>query len=140
MTAGSMRLAPIVFLGFLAPTLLQAQERWQRLPGAANSYRVDLHSLALVDGVLQARVQAPDLGNVVLVQDLEVRCRTKEVRTLARLSYDNDTGRRVATPERQEADTLWVSYPAGSEGHALLTGLCTVARDRKLLGAAHTST
>jgi hypothetical protein len=131
-----MRLAPIVLLGLLFPSLAEAQERWQRLAGAASSYRVDLHSLALLDGVLQARVQTADVGNVVLVQELEVRCRTEEARTLARLSYDNDTGRRVAKSERQETDTLWISYPPGSEGHALLAGLCTLARERKLLGAA----
>ena len=132
-----MRLAPMVFLGFLAPSLIQAQERWEALPGAASSYRVDLQSLAVLEGALQARVQTPDVGNLVLVQDLEVRCGTKEVRTLARLSYDNDTGRRVATAEGQERDSLWISYPPGSEGHALLTGICALARERKLLGAAH---
>jgi hypothetical protein len=93
-----MRLAPMILLSTLVPSLTQAQERWQRLPGAASSYRVDLHTLALVDGVLQARVQTPDLGNVVLVQELEIRCRTQEARTVARLSYDLDTGRRVARP------------------------------------------
>lgn len=131
-----MRPILLVLLSFLIPSLTQAQERWQRLPGAASSYRVDLHSLTPSDGVLRARIQTPDLGSVVLVQEVEVRCETQETRTLARLSYDNDTGRPVAASERQKADTLWISYPPGSEGHALLAGLCTLARERKLLGSA----
>jgi hypothetical protein len=131
-----MRLALIVLFGLIIPSLTEAQERWPRLPGAASSYRVDVESLASSGGVLQARVQTPDLGSVVSVEELEVRCETKEARTLARLSYDNDTGRPVAPSERQEMDTLWISYPPGSEGHALLAGLCALARERKLLGTA----
>jgi hypothetical protein len=131
-----MRPILLVLAGFLIPSPTQAQERWERLPGAASSYRVDLHSLASSDGVLRARIQTPDLGSIVLVQEVEVRCEPLEARTLARLSYDNDTGRPIPTRERQERDTLWMSYPPGSEGHALLAGLCTLGRERKLLGSA----
>jgi hypothetical protein len=123
-------------LGFLVASSAQAQERWQRLAGAASSYRVDLHSLTPSDGILRARIQAPDLGSVVLVQEIEVRCQTQESRTLARSSYDNDTGRPVPTFEPQEADTLWISYPAGSEGHALVASLCRLGRERKVVGSA----
>ena len=130
-----MRMA-LVVLGFLAPSLIQAQERWERLTGAARSYQVDLQSLSPSDGILRARVQTPDIGNLVLVQEVEVRCETEEIRTLARTSYNTDTGRPVATSEPQKADTLWVRYPPGSEGHALVAGLCTLGRERKLLGAA----
>jgi hypothetical protein len=131
-----MRLVLIVLLGLPIPSLTLAQEqRWQQLPGAARSYRVDLQSLTSSGGVLQARVQTSDLGSVVMVQELEIRCKREEARTLARLSYDNDTGRLLTTSERQETDTLWISYSPGSEGHALLAGLCSLARDRKLLGA-----
>jgi hypothetical protein len=131
-----MRPILLVLAGFLIPSPTQAQERWQRLPGAASSYRVDLRSLKPSDGALRARVQAPDIGGVILVQEVEVRCAREEVRTLARFSYDNDTGRRISTSERQEADTLWISYPSGSEGHALLTGLCRLGRERELPGSA----
>jgi hypothetical protein len=131
-----MRLMPLILAGFLIPSFTQAQERWQRLSGAASSYHVDLHSLAPSEGVLRARIQTPDLGSIVLVQEIELRCETQEARTLSRLSYDNDTGRPVATGERQETDTLWISYPAGSEGHALVAGLCKLGRERKLLGSA----
>jgi hypothetical protein len=127
-----MRLALVVLFA-LIPSLTQAQERWRQLPGAANSYRVDLQSLASSGGTLHARVQTSDVGSVVSVEELEVRCETKEARTLARLGYDNDTGRPVTPSEREGMDTLWISYAPGSEGHALLAGLCTLARQRKLL-------
>jgi hypothetical protein len=124
----------LVVLGFLAPGLIQAQERWQRLPGAASSYQVDLRLLSASGGVLRARIQTPDVGNVVSVQEIEVRCATHRARTIARKRYDNDTGRPVAESEPPEPDTLWISYPSGSEGHALLAGLCALGRQRKLLG------
>jgi hypothetical protein len=130
-----MRAMLIVF-GFLSPSLIQAQERWQRLPGAARAYQVDLQSLTPSDGVLQARIQTLDVGNLVLVQEVEVRCSTQETRTLARSRYDNDTGRPVANSEPQQPDSLWISYPPGSEGHAILAGLCALGRERKLLGTA----
>jgi hypothetical protein len=126
--------AMLLVLGFLAPSLLEAQERWQRLPGAAKAYQVDLQSLTPSDGVLQARIQRSDLGNVVLVEEIEIRCSTQETRTLARSTIANDTGRPLASSEPQEPDSLWISYPPGSEGHAILAGLCALGHERKLLG------
>jgi hypothetical protein len=131
-----MRAMLVVAIGLSAPGLVQAQERWQRLPGAASSYQVDLQSLTATDGVLRGRVQTPGLRNLVMVQDLEVRCATQESRTLARSEYDNDTGRPIPTNVSQEADTLWLSYPTGSEGQAIVAGLCALGRERKLLGNA----
>jgi hypothetical protein len=131
-----MRAMLLVVIGFLPPGLIQAQERWQRLPGAASSYHVDLQSLTPTYGVLRARIQRSDLGNLVVVQELEVRCATQESRTLARSEYDNDTGKPIPTSASQEPDTLWISYPPGSEGHAIVAGLCALGRERKLLGNA----
>ena len=130
-----MRASLVVATGLLAPGFIQAQERWQPLSGAASSYQVDLLSLMSTNGELRARIQTPDLGNLVMVQELEVRCVTQESRTLARSEYDNDTGKPIPT-SAQEADTLWISYSPGSEGHAIVRGLCALARDRKLLGSA----
>jgi hypothetical protein len=126
----------LLLAGLLFPSLTQAQVRWQQLPGAASSYRVDLHSLTPSNGVLRARIQTPDVGSVVLVQEVEVRCKTQEARTLARYSYDNDTGKPIPASGDQEADTLWISYPPDSEGHAIVAGLCSLGRERKLLGNA----
>jgi hypothetical protein len=126
----------LLLVGLLSPSLTQAQARWQQLPGAASSYRVDLHSLTASNGILRARIQTPDAGSIVLVQEIEVRCQTEETRTLARSSYDKDTGRPVPTAGGQEADTLWISYPPGSEGDAILAGLCALGRERKVLGNA----
>jgi hypothetical protein len=131
-----MRPSLLLLIGFLIPSFTQAQDRWQQLSGAASSYRVDLHSLVRSDGALRVRIQTPDVGSVVLVQEMEVRCETQQARTLTRSSYDNDTGRPLPPSGGQQADTLWISYPPGSEGHALLVGICTLARERKLLGAA----
>lgn len=132
-----MRLILLVLAGFLFPSVIQAQERWQRLPGAASAFQVDLHSLRTADGFLRARVQTADLGGVVLVQEVEVRCGTEEIRTIARFSYDNDTGRPITTSERQEADKLWVSYPFGSEGHALVPASVPWGVSASCSGALH---
>jgi hypothetical protein len=131
-----MHLKLLLLAGFLFPSLADAQQRWQQLPGAASSYRVDLHSLMPSNGILRARIQTPDVGSVVLVQEVEVRCQTGQTRTLAQSSFDNDTGRPIPTSRGQEADTLWISYPPGSEGHAILAGLCALGRERKLIGNA----
>ena len=126
----------LLLSGLVFPSLAEAQERWQQLPGAASSYRVDLHSLTPSNGLLRARIQTPDVGSVMLVQEVEVRCQTQEARTLARSSYNNDTGQPIPASGGEEADTLWISYPPGSEGHAILAGLCALGRERKLLGSA----
>ena len=130
----------VAVAGALLPTAVDAQERWHRLPAGANAFHVDLRSLSLDQGVLRARVQTSDVGSVVLVQEVEVRCGTEQLRTTARRSYDSDTGQPVQTQaESQQPDALWIAYPPGSEGHALLSGLCQLGRDRKLLGSAKPS-
>jgi hypothetical protein len=130
-----MRALLVVVIWLLAPSLTQAQERWQRLSGAASSYQVDLQSLIPTDGVLRARIQT-NFGNQVMVEELEVRCAAQESRTLAQSEYDNDTGKPIPTSARQEADTFWINYPPGSEGHAIVASLCALGHERKLLGNA----
>lgn len=136
-----VRLILLVVAGGFLSTAAKAQEHWYPLPGAASAFHVDVRSLALERGILRARVQTSDLGVVVLVEDVEVRCEREQIRTIARLSYDSDTGRRVPSqPDSQQPDTLWIAYPRGSEGHSLLSGLCQLGRDRKLLGRANAPT
>jgi hypothetical protein len=130
----------LLIAGTLMSSVLDAQERWRQLPGAAR-FAVDLQSLTLEAGVLRARVQTPEPGTTVLVEELEVRCAAEQLRTIAQHQYDRDTGRPVpdAGPERNQQDAPWVGYAPGSEGHALLSGLCRIARDRNLLGTSEHS-
>jgi hypothetical protein len=131
-----MRFIAFLVAGAFLATTADAQERWRRLPAGASAYQVDLHSLHLDQGVLRARVQTGDLGNIVLVREVEVRCKAGQARTVARSSYDGDTGRPI--PDRaddRQGEAVWIGYPSGSEGHALLSGLCQVARERNVPGA-----
>jgi hypothetical protein len=117
---------------FLAPSVA-AQERWHRLPGAASAFAVDLHSLAREDGVLRAQIRARDVGTLVLMEDVEVRCSVGQLRTIKRQQYDGDTGRPVpaAGQNGDQREPRWAEYAPGSEGHALLSSLCALARDRQ---------
>ena len=136
-----MRLIPLLIAGTLVASVADAQERWRQLSGAANTFAVDLHSLALEAGVLRARVQTPDQGTIVLVEELEVRCTAEQLRTIAQHRYDSDTGRPVpaASHDRNQPDAPWVGFAPGSQGHALVSSLCRLARDRNLLGTGEHS-
>ena len=111
-----------------------AQERWRQLAGSAAAYAVDLQSLTFDAGVLRAEVRTQDLGNTVLVEQLEVRCSQSQLRTVAERRYDRDSGRAVATdnPEPPQRGLPWADYAAGSEGHAIIASLCHVARERRV--------
>jgi len=131
-----MRLIALLIAGILAASVADAQERWRQLSGAASTFAVDLQSLALEAGVLRARVQTPDQGTIVQVEELEVRCTAGQLRTIAQYRYDSDTRRPVptASQDRNQQDAPWVGFTPGSQGHALLSSLCRLARDRKLVG------
>jgi hypothetical protein len=136
-----MRLIPLLITGTLIASVADAQERWRQLSGAASTFAVDLQSLVLEAGILRARVQTPDQGTIVLVQELEVRCTAEQLRTIAQHRYDSDTGRPVpaAGQDRNQQDGPWVGFAPGSQGHALLSSLCRLARDRNLLGTGEHS-
>jgi hypothetical protein len=125
----------------VAPGAAAAQERWHQLPGAAGAFAVDLHSLARKDGVLLARIRTRDAGTLVSVEDVEVRCSAGQLRTIRQQGYDIDTGRPVsaAGQEGNQRGARWAEYTPGSEGHAVLSSLCALARDRKLLAPAEHS-
>jgi surface-adhesin protein E len=131
-----MRLIALLIAGTLVASVADAQERWRQLSGAASTFAVDLQSLALESGVLRARVQTPDQGTLIQVEELEVRCSAEQLRTVAQYRYDRDTGRPVpdASQDRNQQDAPWVGFTPGSQGHALLSSLCRLARDRKLVG------
>jgi hypothetical protein len=136
-----MRLIPLLIAGTLVASVADAQERWRQLSGAASTFAVDLESLVLEAGILRARVQTPDQGTIVVVEELEVRCTAEQLRTIAQRRYDSDTGRPVpaAGQDRNQQDGPWVGFAPGSQGHALLSSLCRLARDRNLLGIAEHS-
>jgi hypothetical protein len=130
-----MRLIPLLIAATLVASVAEAQERWHQLSGAASTFAVDLHSLSLESGVLRARVRTRDSGTLVLVEELEIRCSAKQLRSIAQHEYDSDTGRLVpALEDRNQQDAPWVGFTPGSQGHALLSSLCRLARDRKLVG------
>jgi hypothetical protein len=116
-----------VFLVFPA----DAQERWRRLPGGAAAYAVDLESLAWDVGVLRARVRTDVGASIDLVEELEVRCSMAQLRTVSQQSFDRDTG-RPADAARPQATARWAEYTPGSEGYALLSSLCDIAKERGL--------
>lgn len=134
-----MRVIPLLIAGALAASVCNAQERWRRLPGAARTFAVELQSLALEGGVLRARVRSPDLATVVLVEELEIRCTTGQLRTIAKHQYDSDTGRPLPATDGSQEDAPWVEYARGSQGYALVSSLCHLARDRNLFGTAEHS-
>jgi hypothetical protein len=64
----------------------------------------------------------------------------QQLRTIARRSYDSDTGQPVQTQaETQQPDALWIAYPHSSEGHALLSGLCQLGLRSQASGSAKPS-
>jgi hypothetical protein len=128
---------PLTLLLIAAALLVSpadAQERWRQLPGGAAAYSVDVHSLAFDAGVLRARVRTLDVASIFLVEELEVRCSMAQLRTVSEQRYDRDSGRLApaARPEPPHRDVAWAEYVPGSEGHALLSSLCHIARERGL--------
>lgn len=136
-----MRILALLLAGAFVATVGNAQERWRQLPGAAGAFAVELQSIAVEGGVLQARVRTPDRGTLVLVEELEIRCTGEQLRTIAKHQYDNDTGRPVPAtgPDDRQDNAPWVAYAPGSEGYALVSSLCRLARDRNLFGSAEHS-
>jgi protein-S-isoprenylcysteine O-methyltransferase Ste14 len=124
-----------ILFAFFVVTKADAQERWVPLSGAAADYSVDLHSLHQEAGVVRGRVQSHDVGAVIVVEELEVRCATAQLRTIRRRVYDSDTGRPIRTGSTGDPEiALWAEYGPGSQGHALMSGLCRLARERGLVG------
>jgi hypothetical protein len=132
-----MRIPPLLIIGTLVALPLDAQERWRHLPGGAARFAVDLESLAIEAGVLRARVRTP-IDGTILEEQLEIRCSSEQLRTIASQEYDGDTGqlRRSSRDEDHRRDIPWAGYAPGSEGHALLTSVCRLAREK---GAAEHS-
>jgi hypothetical protein len=131
---------PSLFVAILTPQAV-AQQQWQQLPGAAQAYAVDVHSLTHEGGVLSARIRTRDVGSRMVVQDVQVRCASSQLRTIDEKLYDTDTGRAVPrTSESKSQDSsAWPEYEAGSEGHAVLSGLCALARNRNVSAPAEHS-
>jgi hypothetical protein len=136
-----MRFVVLSLFALSSSSQLVAQEHWQQLSGAAQAYSVDVHSLAREGEVLSARIRTHDVGSRVIVQQVQVRCAASQLRTVGEKSYDSDTGRPLpqAVEPGKKDSTSWPEYKAGSEGHALLSSLCALARDRNVLGPAEHS-
>jgi hypothetical protein len=124
-----------LLMTILAPQIL-AQEQWRRLSGAAQAYSVDVQSLRQEAGVLTARIRTHDVGSRTIVQRVQVRCASNQLRTVDEESYDSDTGRPVpqAIEDRHADGSAWPEYASGSEGYAVLSSLCELARRKGLLG------
>lgn len=71
----------------------RAQERWQQLTGAAEAYAVDLESLKGEGGVWSARILRRDVGGRTIVQHVQVRCATNQLRTVEEETYLQDSPR-----------------------------------------------
>jgi hypothetical protein len=136
-----MRFMVLSLLAALLAPQVVAQQQWRQLPGAAKAYAVDLHSLLREGGVLSARIRTHDVGSRIIVQQVEVRCLSKQLRTIDEKLYDGDTGRPLPPVDagRSDGGAAWPEYEAGSEGHALLSSLCALARERKTLGPTEDS-
>lgn len=136
-----MRLILLVLASAVVVSSANGQERWRRLPGAASAYAVDLQSLAVRDDILRARVRTHDHGTIAVIQELEVRCAAKQLRTVAEQQYDTDTGRPPSAigPDRSQREVPWAGYEPGSEGHGLVSSICRIAGERGLLGTAEHS-
>jgi hypothetical protein len=95
---------------------------------------VDLGSLALQADNLSARIRTHDVGGRLVVQEVQGRCASNQLRTVHEEVYDADTRRPLPGNSRGngEEGTIWPEYVAGSEGHALLSSLCALARERKV--------
>jgi hypothetical protein len=132
---------PLILLLFASGFLVSpadAQERWRQLPGGAAAYAVDLQSLALDAGVLRARVRTREVASVDLVEELEVRCSMAQLRTASTQRFDRDTGRPADAASPQAAPRR-AEYTPGSEGHAVLSSLCDIAKERGLSGSTEHS-
>jgi hypothetical protein len=139
-----MRFLVLSLMAALLAPQVGAQQQWRQLPGAAKAYAVDLHSLVREGGVLSARIRTHDVGSRIIVQQVEVRCLSRQLRTIDEKLYDGDTGRPLppidaADAARSERGSVWPEYEAGSEGHALLSGLCALARERDIPGPTEDS-
>jgi hypothetical protein len=130
-----MRSIALLAIGSLLATSTSAQERWRQLSAGASAFHVDLHSLVLDHAILRARVQTSEPGNIIRREEVQVRCKTGQLRTVARSVYDGDTGRPLPGQAEGGGSPVWIGYPRGSEGHALLTALCQIARERNMLPA-----
>jgi hypothetical protein len=130
-------MVPALLVAIVSPQLA-AQEEWQQLPGAAEAYAVDLHSISRDRGVLSARIRTRDVGSGIIVQQVQVRCASSQLRTIGEELYDGGTGRPLHQPDegRREVGSVWPEYEVGSEGHALVSGLCALARKRNVQGPA----
>ena len=130
----NMRFMFLFLLGAIVVPRAAAQARWQQLPGAAQAYAVDLQSLARKGDILEARIRTHGVGSQIVVQDVQARCAMNQLRTVGEKLYDEDTGRPL--PPTMAGDpndrATWPEYEAGSEGHALLSGLCALARKQNL--------
>ena len=131
-----MRFLLVLLLVTSSVPRAMAQEHWQRLPGAAKAYAVDLGSLAREADILGARIRTHDVGSRFIVQEVQVRCASNQLRTVHQELYDVDTRRPVPGTSRGKGEkrTVWPEYTAGSEGHALLSSLCALARERNVFG------
>jgi protein-S-isoprenylcysteine O-methyltransferase Ste14 len=124
----------LVVSTFLVPAA-NAQERWVNLSGAAADYLVDLHSLQRDGDILRARVQTGDVGSLIVVEEVEVRCAATQLRTVDRRQYDSDTSRPLPNqPGPNTEAARWADYSPGSQGHALISSLCGLAGERGSLG------
>jgi hypothetical protein len=134
-SGGPMRFIPLSLLGALLTAPAEAQESWKQLTGAAESYAVDLRSLDFHVDILSARIRTHDVGSRLIVQRVQVRCTLNQLRTIGEEFYDAETGRPVPQGHagRPENSAIWPEYQAGSEGHALLSSLCELARERRLI-------
>jgi hypothetical protein len=129
-----MRLFSLLILGSVLPLGAHAQApQWQQLSAGASAFQVDLRSLTRVDHSLRARVQTRDAGSEMAVQEVEVRCRSAEMRTVREFTYDLDTRQLRARPDTQTRKGGWIEYPTGSEGAALIGSLCQFGRERRVL-------
>jgi hypothetical protein len=128
-----MRFIFLFLMGAIVVPRAAAQERWQQLPGAAQAYAVDLQSLAWKGDILEARIRRRDVGSRIVVQHVQVRCAMNQLRTVGEELYDEDTGRPLPPTWAGDPNdsARWPEYEPGSEGHALLSGLCALARKRK---------
>lgn len=131
-----MRFILLSLLGTLLAPPAVAQESWKQLAGAAQAYAVDLESLDRDGDILNARIRTHDVGTRMIVQFVQVRCTSNRLRTIGEDLYDAETRRSVPQPNAGKPDDsdTWPEYEAGSEGHALLSSLCALARERNLIG------
>ena len=136
-----MRFMVLCLLTAILAPAAGAQEHWQQLPGAAQAYAVDLHSLGREESILSARIRTHEVGSRIVVQHVQVRCAFGQLRTVKEELYDRDTGRPLSRVNegRSENGSAWPEYAAGSEGHAVLSSVCDLAREQNIPGPAEHS-